>query len=30
MSFYMFQFSYKETALKVLVDHPQDRSEAAY
>ena len=29
MSFYMFQFSYKDTALKVLVDHPQDRSEAA-
>ncbi len=29
MSFYMFQWRYKEAALKAMVQHPQDRSEAA-
>ena len=29
MPFYMLQWRYKETALKALVHHPQDRSEAA-
>ncbi len=29
MSFYMFQWRYKEAALKAMVRHPQDRSEAA-
>ncbi len=29
MSFYMFQWRYKEAALKAMVEHPQDRSEAA-
>ena len=29
MSHYMLQFSYKDTALKAMVDKPQDRSAAA-
>jgi uncharacterized protein with GYD domain len=29
MSFYMLQWRYKETALRALVQNPQDRSEAA-
>lgn len=29
MPFYMFQWRYKEAALKAMVQHPQDRSEAA-
>ncbi len=28
MSFYMFQWRYKDAALKAMVQHPQDRSGA--